>query len=120
MRSRVACGIERPGTSFSTTDTVAGFKLKYSASFFKLMGRSGGGFFFTIAPSFARTGECNYSDLNGRHTDSVFTPTIDYCNTNHGKLKTARKDSSRDPPRQGQFMHCAALPHDISAVMQKH
>src|SRR6202166_842695 len=38
MRSRVAWGIFRPGTSLSTTETVAGFKPKCWASFFKLVG----------------------------------------------------------------------------------
>src|SRR5258708_18065741 len=46
MRSLVAWGMERPGTSFRTTETVAGFNPKCSASFFRLM-RSflAGGFF---------------------------------------------------------------------------
>src|ERR1700732_5358332 len=38
MRSRVAWGMFRPGTSLSTTETVAGFKPKCCASFFKLVG----------------------------------------------------------------------------------
>src|SRR5215467_4611433 len=37
MRSRVTCGIERPGTSFSTTETVAGFRPKWAANFFRLV-----------------------------------------------------------------------------------
>src|SRR5258707_7372979 len=46
MRSLVAWGMERPGTSFRTTETVAGFNPRCSASFFRLM-RSflAGGFF---------------------------------------------------------------------------
>src|SRR5215469_15841772 len=35
IRSRVACEIDRPGTSFRTTETVAGCSPKCSASFFK-------------------------------------------------------------------------------------
>jgi hypothetical protein len=37
MRSRVACEIERPGTSLRTTETVAGCRPRCSASFFKLV-----------------------------------------------------------------------------------
>src|SRR5271156_361928 len=47
MRSRVACGEERPGTSFSTTEMVAGFNPRYSANCFRPMGSFlEGGFFF--------------------------------------------------------------------------
>src|ERR1700693_527807 len=38
MRSRVAWGMFRPGTSLSTTATVAGFKPKCWGSFFRLVG----------------------------------------------------------------------------------
>src|ERR1700693_5405585 len=38
MRSRVAWGMFRPGTSLSTTETVAGFKPRCWSSFFKLVG----------------------------------------------------------------------------------
>src|SRR5215469_5136105 len=37
MRSRVACGIDRPGTSLRTTETVAGFNPRCSASCLRLM-----------------------------------------------------------------------------------
>src|ERR1035437_1141581 len=37
MRSRVACGMERPGTSFSTTEMVAGFNSRCSANCFSPM-----------------------------------------------------------------------------------
>src|ERR1700733_13829681 len=40
MRSRVACGIERPGTSFNTTEMVAGLNPRCSANVFKLAGLS--------------------------------------------------------------------------------
>src|ERR1700730_8129988 len=40
MRSRVAWGMERPGTSLRTTETVAGLRPRYFASVLRLMGPS--------------------------------------------------------------------------------
>src|SRR6202022_3061126 len=45
MRSRVAWGMERPGTSLRTTETVAGLRSRYFASVLRLMGPSIGGRF---------------------------------------------------------------------------
>src|SRR5258708_6033862 len=46
MRSLVGWGMERPGTSFRTTETVAGFNPKCSPSFFRLiLSFPAGGFF---------------------------------------------------------------------------